>query len=449
LQKRGCFYFYINKRMMLNSGKNKKTETFSFFNEPTSALTFIDLFAGAGGLSEGFLKNDFFPLAHVEMSKDACDTLKTRLSFHYLRKINKLDIYYNYLNRKISRDQLYSYIPVDIINSVLNYEMKKDNLSKVFGNIYASLKNLKIGQIDLIIGGPPCQAYSTAGRNREKDRKKHDLRKHLYKIYARFLSEFEPKMFVFENVPGLLTTEDGKYYKNLKKYFRRIGYEVEDRTIDASDFGVLQKRKRILIIGWDKRYNLGYPDLQVINNRWTVNDLLSDLPFIKAGETKPVCKYSAGINEYLKDFGIRNGVDFITQHITRPHNNKDLVIYKMAIESWEKEKHRLLNSEIPEIQRTQKNTRSFLDRFKVVAKDRLSHTVLAHIAKDGHHYIHPDKQQLRSLSVREAARIQSFPDDYFFEGSRTSVFRQIGNAVPPLMAGKIAENMKEILSNGD
>jgi DNA (cytosine-5)-methyltransferase 1 len=252
-------------------------------------------------------------------------------------------------------------------------------------------------------------------------------------------------MFVFENVPGLLSTEGGKYYKNLKKYFRRIGYEVDDRTIDASDFGVLQRRKRILIIGWQKKYNLRYPKFQVVNNKWTVNDLLSDLPFIKAGETSPVCKYSGEINDYLEEFGIRNGVNFVTQHITRPHNQKDLGIYRMAIELWEKGKHRLLNSEIPEVKRTQRNTRSFLDRFKVVARDRLSHTVLAHIAKDGHHYIHPDKKQLRSLSVREAARIQSFPDDYFFEGSRTSVFIQIGNAVPPLMAYRVAQSINELL----
>ncbi|GAI73857.1 unnamed protein product, partial [marine sediment metagenome] len=192
--------------------------------------------------------------------------------------------------------------------------------------------------------------------------------------------------------------------------------------------------------------NFKYSDPEPVNSNWAVGDLLYDLPQIKSGEGENVCKYSAKKKEYLTKFRIRNDVNFVTQHIARPHNNKDLAIYKMAIGRWEQDGHRLLNFEIPKHKRTQKNTRSFLDRFKVVAEDRLSHTILAHIAKDGHYYIHPDKKQLRSLSVREAARIQSFPDDYFFEGSRTSVFKQIGNAVPPLMAESIAKKIRGLLT---
>lgn len=408
-------------------------------------ITFIDLFAGAGGLSEGFVRNDFCPVAHVEMSEDACLTLKTRLAYHYLKKKDNLSAYFDYLLGRITRERLYSLIPQNIIDSVFNYEMHTDNLKEIFKRIHLSLNNTNCDSVDLILGGPPCQAYSMAGRSADKDRKKHDLRNFLYKLYARFLIEFKPKIFVFENVPGLLSAEGGIYYKNMKKYFRRIGYSIEDRIVDASAYGVLQKRKRILIIGWHKECDFKYSDPDPVNNNWTAGDLLYDLPSIKAGEGENVCGYVAQKNEYLTKFQIRNGVNFVTQHIARPHNNKDLVIYKMAIERWEQEGHRLLNSEIPEHKRTQKNTRSFLDRFKVVVEDRLSHTMLAHIAKDGHYYIHPDKKQLRSLSMREAARIQSFPDDYFFEGARTSVFRQIGNAVPPLMASAIAERIRRIL----
>ena len=136
---------------------------------------------------------------------------------------------------------------------------------------------------------------------------------------------------------------------------------------------------------------------------------------------------------------------FVTQHISRPHNQRDLEIYKLAINLWNKENRRLSYKEIDESLKTHKNEKSFLDRFKVVDANGYSHTVVAHIAKDGHYYIHPDEKQVRSISVREAARIQSFPDDFFFEGSRSAAFKQIGNAVPPLMAYKIAKKLKELI----
>ncbi len=159
----------------------------------------------------------------------------------------------------------------------------------------------------------------------------------------------------------------------------------------------------------------------------TIGIVFFDLPFVKPGENKKIHKYSANTNEYLENNAIRNGIDFVCQHITRPHNEKDLMIYKLAIEYLE-QGQRLKNDQIPTEMRTQKNISDFLDRFKVVDKE--PHTMIAHISKDGHHFIHPDKEQLRSISVREAARIQSFPDDFYFEGvkedqPRTSAFKQI------------------------
>jgi len=203
-------------------------------------------------------------------------------------------------------------------------------------------------------------------------------------------------------------------------------------------------------MGWHEKLGIKYPEFDTIENKWSVDELFYGLPDLKPGDSDNLLKYKLpDANEYLSRYEIKNGVDFITQHITRTHNKKDLKIYKMAIELWEKEGKRLKNCDIPEKDRTQNNITSFLDRFKVVAGNGLSHTMIAHISKDGHHYIHPDKKQLRSLSVREAARIQSFPDDYFFEDSRTSAFRQIGNAVPPLMAKKIADSLKLILASND
>jgi DNA (cytosine-5)-methyltransferase 1 len=408
-------------------------------------ITYIDLFAGAGGLSEGFIRSGYIPVAHVEVDKDACFTLKTRLAYHYLKKINKLNIYLDYLQGNISRENLYHHIPSEISGSVLTSEIAKDNIRDIFQKIKNSLRKFGKNNIDIIVGGPPCQAYSVAGRSADKDRKRYDHRNYLYKQYAMFLSEFRPKLFVFENVPGIYTASDGTYYRDLKKHFERIGYQVDDQIIDAADFGVIQKRKRVIIIGWRKDVIFSYPDFEKLDNQWTVNSVLLDLPFLRNGDVRNQAKYRTKTNDYLEKFQIRNGVDFVTQNITRPHNKRDLEIYKMAIELWEKESKRLKNSEIPEDMRTQKNITSFLDRFKVVVPDDLSHTLIAHIAKDGHYYIHPDKNQLRSLSLREAARIQSFPDDYFFEGSRTSAFRQIGNAVPPLMAESIAQKIKALI----
>ncbi len=160
-------------------------------------------------------------------------------------------------------------------------------------------------------------------------------------------------------------------------------------------------------------------------------------------------KYRTETNEYLQMAKIReDGFDILTQHETRMHNERDLEIYKEAILAWGKGK-RLCYAELakrrPELI-THKNTHSFTNRFNVIkANKKASHTILAHIAMDGHYYIHPDIKQLRSLSVREAARLQSFPDDFYFEGPRTSQFRQIGNAVPPKMAEQIAKEIKKIL----
>lgn len=406
-------------------------------------FTYIDIFAGAGGLSEGFKRTGYVPVTHIEMDKDACHTLKTRLSYHYLKEINKIDTYLDYLRGKLQRDELYGHVPSEIIESVLNYEISRNNIQAIFRKINSSLEKLGKNEVDIIVGGPPCQAYSRVGRAAKIS--SDDERNYLYKEYAKLLIEYRPKLFVFENVPGLRTANNGVYYKNLKKYFRRIGYYVEDRILDAADFGVIQKRNRVIFIGWRKDLDFAYPDFEKIENRWAVKYLLNDLPFLRAGEVIPYIKYRTKTNEYLDKFEIRNGVDFVTQNITRPHNKKDLKIYKRAIALWEIKNKRLKNNEIPESERTQKNITSFLDRFKVVVPDDLSHTVIAHISKDGHYYIHPDKNQLRSLSVREAARIQSFPDDYFFEGTRTSIFRQVGNAVPPLMAQGIANKIRDLL----
>lgn len=405
-------------------------------------LTFIDLFAGAGGLSEGFIRAGFSPIAHVEMNKDACETLRTRTAYHYLKENNKIEVYYDYLKGKITRDKLWSSIPEHLIKSVINTEISPLTLPSIFKSIDAELGNQKV---DLVIGGPPCQAYSVAGRARKN--MDDDPRNHLYKYYVKFLERYNPKMFVFENVPGILSANNGKYLELIFNAVKEAGYELDKKVLNAKNFNVLQDRKRVIIIGWRKNLNFKYPDFEEkINSYEVLKDLFSDLPKIKSGQGEwKETKYSRKTNDYLESTGIRNGIDFTTQHVSRFNNENDLEIYKIAVNKWVNEGKRLNYAELPERLIKHSNTKSFTNRFQVVNHKGISHTVVAHICADGHYYIHPDVEQNRSITVREAARIQSFPDDYFFESSRTTAFKQIGNAVPVLMAEGIANKIKEML----
>lgn len=398
----------------------------------TKTFKYIDLFAGAGGLSEGFIRQGFEPIAHVEMKKEACDTLKTWTAFHYLKKQNKDDIYYKYLKGEITRDDLWSKIPDHLIESVINKEISEETLPEIFDKIDLELNNEKV---DLIIGGPPCQAYSIVGRAR-KDMES-DPRNHLYKHYVKFLKKYQPQMFVFENVPGILSAKNGEYLEKIFKAVEEEGYEVAippKNHLNAKDFGVLQDRKRVIIIGWKKELNLKYPEFDEKEPQYKIlKDLFSDLKPLKNGEgSLGLTKYSKPITSYLEISKIRNGLDFTTQHLCRPNYQNDLEIYRIAVKEWNKGK-RLNYAKLPERLIKHSNTVSFTNRFQVVNGNGISHTVVAHIAMDGHYYIHPDIKQNRSISIREAARIQTFPDDYFFEGSRTAAFKQIGNAVPVLM----------------
>ena len=202
-------------------------------------LTYIDLFAGAGGLSEGFVREDFHPIAHVEMNKEACETLKTRLAFHYLSQNKKLKSYFSYLQSEISREELWKLIPDKLIQSVINDEISGKTIEVIFKQIDEKLDSKKV---DVIIGGPPCQAYSLVGRSRDPDRMQGDKRNYLFRYYAQFLVRYKPKYFVFENVLGLLTAGNSKYLNEMQKLFAEIGYSTDIRTLNAEDYGVLQRR---------------------------------------------------------------------------------------------------------------------------------------------------------------------------------------------------------------
>ena len=399
-------------------------------------ITYIDLFAGAGGLSEGFASVGYDSVAHVEMDKDACNTLRTRESYYYLQSQRKIDKYYEYLKGNITRDALYSLVPKQILDSVICEIMSETTMQSIFSKIDEAMKYRDVSHVDLIIGGPPCQAYSMAGRSRKN--MEGDPRNKLYELYFQAIDRYQPSMFVFENVPGLLTAGQGSYLKAILEGFKDRGYELEYHILNAADYGVLQNRRRIILIGWQRTTNHKYPLLKKVNECYAVKELLEDLPSLNPGMEKNVY-LTSNVNKYLNRMGIRDKNDILTWHVARTNLERDREIYRLAIQMWEKNHTRIKYTDIPKELATHNNKSSFLDRFKVVASDISAvHTMVAHISKDGHYYIHPDIAQARSISVREAARIQSFPDNYFFEGSRTAAYRQIGNAVPPLLAKTIA-----------
>ena len=415
----------------------------------SNKLNYIDLFAGAGGLSEGFIKAGFNPIAHVEMDEAACYTLKTRTAYHFLKGTKDFDEYVRYLKGEITRTALYSFIPEEQINSTLNFAINDENNKEIFKKIGRILGKKKV---DIIIGGPPCQAYSLVGRARSEDGMQSDPRNHLYLQYAKYLKKYQPKMFVFENVLGLRSADGGGYFNKMVKAFNQLGYEVNDFLFNAKDFGVLQNRKRIILVGHKRELNISIPDFEKKDYEvFLVDSVLEDLPKLQAGVGRDkFYKYAKPTNDYLKSSGIRNGIDVLTQHISRPHTEQDKEIYRIAIDKL-KNSERLNYTSLPERLKTHKNQHSFFDRFKVVDnKSEYAQTIVAHIAKDGHYYIHPDIKQNRSITVREAARLQSFPDDFYFEGvkegsNRTAAFKQIGNAVPPLMGEQIATAVKNIV----
>lgn len=418
-------------------------------------ITLIDLFSGAGGLSEGFFKNDYNIISHVEMDPNAAETLHTRSTYHSLKDLNKEDDYYAYIRGEISKEQLIVDNNINPLESspIINKEISESTELSIISTIKKKMIKCDVKKIDGIIGGPPCQAYSLIGRSRDPNCMEDDPRNYLYHHYIRFIKEFNPSFFVFENVPTIKSAKNGSIYADLQERIKTLGYDFYDEVLRAENFKVLQSRRRRIIFGFRSDDNIFeenflYSLNQKKEHNYKVKTLFKDLPPLKPGEgTDSAQEYVDEPSEYLKKTNIRQKKDVLINHHARNHNKRDRQIYKRAIKLWYDKRKRLKYDDLPQYLKTHKNTKSFRDRYKVVAGNKTtSHTIVAHIAKDGHYHIHPDIKQLRSLTVREAARIQSFPDNFKFEGSRTSQYRQVGNAVPPLMANKLAETIKNELT---
>ena len=396
-----------------------------------STYTFIDLFAGCGGLTEGFYRQGFSALTHVEFDHYACKSLRTRMK------------HYGYPENKIS---------------VLEKDITNDNILECIQN------EIKNNTVDLLIGGPPCQAYSSLGRAKDENGMQNDPRNFLFESYEKILTKFKPKIFVFENVTGLLNAKLGKektiniILKKLGKKYKLIS-NPNEMILNSCDYGVPQVRRRIILIGvrndikidpkeiYDSIIKTHYnPDSNTNEKRnkkkfVTVKDAISDLPHLKPGQGEKQIKHKIKKwNEFLETVRKKDD-NILLDHVSRTHNDSDKKrYYEMSKNKWTFQE--LLNKK-PSLNHIKQ--RVFDNSYVVQFWDLPSRTIIAHLYKDGNQFIHPDFKQERTITPREAARLQSFPDDFIFEGSRTQQYKQIGNAVPPLMAEAIAKSIKNIL----
>lgn len=399
-----------------------------------SKYTFVDLFAGCGGFSEGFYKEDFESLLHADFDEAACLTLKERMRF-------------------------YKYSEEVVNQSVICGDLTKEETNLKIDSV------LKDREIDVLVGGPPCQSFSTVGRAQDANSMKDDPRNYLFKTYMNILEKYMPKVFVFENVSGLLSAKpNGKLIfpqiiKEMSKHYN-VCDERETILLNSVHYGVPQVRKRVIIVGVRKDLNFSEKDIyrNIIKTHYspemeskndttnllkyvTVKDAISDLPRLFPGEGKDELNFKPyKLNSYLKK--IREAkFDKLYHHEARKHNSVDRQRYNLLSKNEWQLKH--LAEFRPDL--VHHDPKHFGNRYTVQKNNLPGTTVVAHLYKDGNLFIHPDHTQERTFTVREAARIQSFPDDFVFMGSRTNKFKQVGNAVPPLMAQQIAKAIKKFL----
>lgn len=390
--------------------------------------TFVDLFAGCGGLSEGFYKEGYKALLHLEIDPTACKTLATRMK------------YYKYSDKDIERAVLCKDITDDDVLSVIDQRVNQE--------------------VDIIIGGPPCQAYSSVGRAQSPDSMNNDPRNYLFENYLLILNHLRPKLFIFENVKGILSAHPNgvKIFPKVISEMRQT-YKVVDIpeiiTLNAADYGVPQIRERVILIG--VRNDIEIDPIEIyksikpthsdsdknLPDYITVRQAITDLPRLEPGQGDEVQK---GINYKINNSfldKVRNDSDLVFNHQARIHNEVDRERYRILSEhqNWQLKD---LQEVRPDL--IHHDPKHFGNRYTVQEYDKPGRTVVAHLYKDGNLFIHPDSTQARTFTVREAARIQSFPDDFVFEGSRTDQYKQVGNAVPPLMAQAFAKTIRSYLN---
>lgn len=521
-------------------------------NEEKKSIPVVDLFAGPGGLGEGFSayrdKNDHVPFRialSIEKDTYAHQTLTMRSFFRQFEPGAIPGEYYEYLRNvkepeKIKRKRLFDAYPEAAdraLKSALHAELGREDVQVIRDRISCSIpKKTEF----ILLGGPPCQAYSIIGRSRNRGNPKYDAtsdkRQKLYVEYLQVLADHHPAVFVMENVKGLLsaTLRNQRIFKRILDDLRSPCEAVlrEGRTLsdhrrktrynllplvqsdngnenDLSRFiicmeryGIPQARHRLFIVG--VRSDIGINDINTLNKVRPANveDVISGLPKVRSGlsreedslelwrekvqqiSTLPFMNgvernvdkavriklkdYLARLSSkrlsrggefvectpksmYRPDWFIDTKLKGICNHTTRPHIYSDLHRYLFAscfaaVEKRSPDLRHFPDELLPNHKNARRSAKdgTFDDRFRVQLHDRPSTTVTSHISKDGHYFIHPDPVQCRSMTVREVARLQTFPDNYFFCGPRTSQYIQVGNAVPPLLATQVAASVFDL-----
>lgn len=390
------------------------------------ALTFIDLFCGCGGFSLGLQRAGYLCLAALDFNPEAISVFG-----HNFPDVT------NVLEKDLTK------FPPEKLAALLGGE-----------------------EIDVIVGGPPCQGFSTVRQvdaSNHGSRVKRDKRRYLYREFLKYVQFFRPKIFVMENVLGIQTAAKGKFFTQVQAEARALGYRVHPQVEEAWKLGVPQKRRRQLIIG--VRTDIpGYfpPQLLPADRAWhnpdelgdgpTLGDAIGDLPKLSAGTGFEECEYDLVRREaFLAKRGARAAhylsevleIEFspiLTAHCARPHSDRDLRDFARLREG-EHSAEAIARGEAMEF--TYDRT-IFKDRYKRQHREELCSTIVAHLSKDGLMFIHPT--QNRSLTPREAARVQSFPDWFEFPVMRTHQFRIIGNAVPPLVGEAVGQEITEFLN---
>ena len=368
-------------------------------------INFLDLFCGCGGLSEYFLTDKKYnAVGFVDNDPYCINTVKHRLQKLQIRKAEELSILGDIQDSKI------------------------DNLIK---------NNLGNQKLDLIIGGPPCQAYSLAGRIRDKDGMKNDYRNFLFESYLRIVKKFQPKIFLIENVPGILSAApEGTPIKDrIANDIKKIGYICSDSfdacLFDLSKFGIPQKRKRVFILGvnkniknYSKLLSEFYQELSNIpSTSLTVKEAIGDLPKLYPLKKNQLTPKQSHSSSKFKD------------HTPRFHNERDIKIFGLLAKDIEDKKFKFTSTKnLMKLYETIVGKKSNIHKYYVLRRDEPSNLIPAHLYKDGLRHIHYDSKQARSITVREAARLQSFPDDFDFIGPKTEQYKMIGNAVPALFS---------------